>query len=1046
MTFEHMRRGVAAVVAGLAVALASGPVLAKGFNGFNNEFNLGLSATSGAVCKATRNFDDPLTGNRVHAWDVTCRGWSANLGRIYLFEGASPDAPPAAWRAALAKRASCDFAAAKASPDLQRGRDVACKLTSSNLDYAVVTAPSGRGLVIAEGRAPIADVLVTGVKFVSGAIQEPAAVAEQKASISSVTGVSAGGLSSADEGAKASVDTRREAAYRLNQEWRFSDAEAIFAELGSSGEGAASGQAEALYNSALNASNQGRFQEADAYFRRADQLAANAGVEQSLRGTKLNYMAADARNRGGTDPHYYQTAVEYAEQAVVARRQTATGPVAKDGSVIRISDSGGSAGFSTVRLTQAQRDDLKDVQALEIEATSLEILGTDDPAQLDKARAAILRAIGLLNQPLVTTDAGMATLTLGDASLWLNTLVRADLLRLDLRSGRAEASMAQLQTAIKSFRAKYPDSLPLAGFLVELARAEHAANQDEKALADYEDAFAIFRNQRGSLGPSADLIGAYFDILLQRIGADPAAHAKDVGRFFDASQTLVAQSSADAAKREAARIMSSNSAAAGLSRAIEDIKRNIEVQQARIRELQERGAYQGEVKTRSDAALRDLQAQSQSLEGQLLQADPKYASTLRNLVELDELQKKLQPGEVYVKVFMLANRGYGMLVTPTSARPYAVDLSRAKAEALIDKLREPIEQVHVTRVVGRFDVALAHQAFVQLFGPVQADMLGAKLIIYEPDSSVIGLPLSTFVIDEASTATLLANLAKAKAARKPLSYAGVAWLGSRIPSSISLSASAFVQIRAAAASKEPEPFYGFAAPQISSDSRAFVRVKAASLAGAGDFCEPVRNALLGLESLPQTEDEVRVVAASLHQDDKVSVGQSFTDAQLLQLGSGSDQLHQYRVLYFATHGVMEPAGYHGCLKPALVTSLGASGDGLIDVEQIPQLNLDADMVVLSACDTGRAQGGGGEAVGGLVTTFVQAGARNVVVSNWSVDSVATERLMTSMFTQTGISQAEALARAEQTMMASPDQYSNPFYWAAFTIVGDGARPMPRPGA
>ena len=132
----------------------------------------------------------------------------------------------------------------------------------------------------------------------------------------------------------------------------------------------------------------------------------------------------------------------------------------------------------------------------------------------------------------------------------------------------------------------------------------------------------------------------------------------------------------------------------------------------------------------------------------------------------------------------------------------------------------------------------------------------------------------------------------------------------------------------------------------------------------------------------------------------------------------------------------------GCLQPALVTSLGdPPSDGLIDVREIPKLVLDADIVVLSACDTGRSQGNGDDAIG-MVTTFVEAGARNVVVSNWPADSTATERLMTEMFTHKGTSQADALSLAARTLMASPDQYSHPFYWAAFTIVGDGARPMP----
>ncbi len=87
-------------------------------------------------------------------------------------------------------------------------------------------------------------------------------------------------------------------------------------------------------------------------------------------------------------------------------------------------------------------------------------------------------------------------------------------------------------------------------------------------------------------------------------------------------------------------------------------------------------------------------------------------------------------------------------------------------------------------------------------------------------------------------------------------------------------------------------------------------------------------------------------------------------------------------------------------------------------------------------------GGGGEALSGLARAFIYAGARSLVVSQWSVDSQATMNLMTAMFASPASTQAAALHDAALKMMTSKDQYSHPYYWAAFTVVGDGARPMP----
>src|SRR6202008_1189665 len=176
--------------------------------------------------------------------------------------------------------------------------------------------------------------------------------------------------------------------------------------------------------------------------------------------------------------------------------------------------------------------------------------------------------------------------------------------------------------------------------------------------------------------------------------------------------------------------------------------------------------------------------------------------------------------------------------------------------------------------------------------------------------------------------------------------------------------------------------------------------------------------------------------------ESIILGAAFTDERIKQMGAG-DGLDQYRVLYFATHGLLPQT--NGCLQPSLVTSPGLhDSDGLLDVREIPDLKLDADLVVLSACNTGQSGGGGGgAALGGLVATFTYAGARNLLVSNWMVDSTATERLMSTLFTSKAATQGEAMKAAQQAFITRSDAYSHPFYWAAFSIVGDGARAMPR---
>ena len=112
-----------------------------------------------------------------------------------------------------------------------------------------------------------------------------------------------------------------------------------------------------------------------------------------------------------------------------------------------------------------------------------------------------------------------------------------------------------------------------------------------------------------------------------------------------------------------------------------------------------------------------------------------------------------------------------------------------------------------------------------------------------------------------------------------------------------------------------------------------------------------------------------------------------------------------------------------------------------------ELRLDADLIVLSACDTGR-QGspeagaeGGGEALGGLVRAFIYAGARGMLVSHWAIDSQSSKTLMIDVFRSGALTQAAALRTAQLKMLRDP-ALSHPYYWGPFTLVGDGARALP----
>jgi CHAT domain-containing protein len=162
-------------------------------------------------------------------------------------------------------------------------------------------------------------------------------------------------------------------------------------------------------------------------------------------------------------------------------------------------------------------------------------------------------------------------------------------------------------------------------------------------------------------------------------------------------------------------------------------------------------------------------------------------------------------------------------------------------------------------------------------------------------------------------------------------------------------------------------------------------------------------------------------------------------------------LSRRRIVAFATHGLI-PGDLNGLTQPALALSApevaGGGDDGLLTMEEIIGLKLDADWVVLSACNTGAGEGAGGEAVSSLGRAFFYAGARALLVSNWPVETTSARLLTTGLFRRQvanpQLSRAEALRQTMLDLMNGREgegagfTYAHPMFWGPFSLVGDGA--------
>jgi CHAT domain-containing protein len=197
-----------------------------------------------------------------------------------------------------------------------------------------------------------------------------------------------------------------------------------------------------------------------------------------------------------------------------------------------------------------------------------------------------------------------------------------------------------------------------------------------------------------------------------------------------------------------------------------------------------------------------------------------------------------------------------------------------------------------------------------------------------------------------------------------------------------------------------------------------------------------------LPVLPETADELRAIATKLGaklEDIKLGEDASVTNVKRAPLDN-------YRVVYFATHALVagEVEKFTKVkAEPALILSIPENAtdedDGLLRASDVALLKLDADFVVLSACNTAAGDKPGAEALSGLARAFFYAGARSLIVSNWEVDSEATVALMTGLFDalkrDPHLSHAEALRLSMLTMIESPE-WAQPKFWAPFIVVGE----------
>jgi CHAT domain-containing protein/tetratricopeptide (TPR) repeat protein len=430
--------------------------------------------------------------------------------------------------------------------------------------------------------------------------------------------------------------------------------------------------------------------------------------------------------------------------------------------------------------------------------------------------------------------------------------------------------------------------------------------------------------------------------------------------------------------------------------------------------------------------LAETEAKLTQVDAQIAREFPQYAELSNpKPVELADTQALLGPQEAMLVYLFGDDGGWLWVVRRDRAAVFKLDLSAGALSDEVAKLRQRLDPA-TNGDLTPFDTKRAHALYDKIWAPAATLLEGVHEVLVVPDGALASLPLGVLVTKP-----------PASDPDKPGDYRDIAWLAKDYALSVLPSVGSLKSLRLfAQGGRGDRPFIGFGAPTLDGKPGSERGVKLAGLfrGGTADV-----DAVRKLPPLPETADELRAVANDLGADERdLYLGDRATEPLLRQA-----QLNQYRVIEFATHGLMS-GELQGLAEPALVLTppkeASPSNDGLLTASKIATLKLDADWVVLSACNTAASDGtpdAGG--LSGLAKAFFYAGARSLLLSNWEIPSKATVKLVTGVFDELKrdptIGRAEALRRAEMAMLdpMSPPEYAEPMFWASFVVAGEGSR-------
>lgn len=381
-------------------------------------------------------------------------------------------------------------------------------------------------------------------------------------------------------------------------------------------------------------------------------------------------------------------------------------------------------------------------------------------------------------------------------------------------------------------------------------------------------------------------------------------------------------------------------------------------------------------------------------------------------VSVQRITKHLRDGEGMLLQLTGADQSHLFWIDASGLSYRKTDLSSMELAQSVQRIRQAIEIANAgpDEELPAFPLDAAHMLYTKIFEPFEEEIARTTNVFFIADGAARSIPVSI----------LLTETPVKHAMSDPETLAALPWFGAEHAFAVLPSPASLIALRESAATPGSLAFVGIGNPKFARESYA----------------------------LPETEEELNKLGAEIAGPKKplVVVGQQATENFVRTSASVRDA----RVLAFATHGLLnrelgttEPALM---LTPAANPDENAAGDGFLTASEIATLDLKADWVILSACNTAAGRDDRAEGLSGLASGFFQAGARSLLVSHWYVPSAAAAALTVftaEVLAKDAVSRPEALRQAMDRVREGYTlegirnaRFGHPAYWAPFVVVGD----------